>query len=222
MLNTPFFINALQDGINKDRNNTNTTPYVLPAYLFLNSLPLATLREKYKNITTEDSTPLDYIFTTLTKFGGVHKLPYSWIIKYGSIWHRYKTYVETNVDILDSVWKNVNVANLYDPDGSSLQKQYTFTSTNENYNIVAQDTISQPSLTLKQVQMNLGFYPKMINDTYFLVTGQELLTGYTDTDIQTAINQGLVVGAIPKSQISTQEGYSSTPNQVLKFNNFFL
>ena len=221
MLNTPFFINALQDGINKDRNNTNTTPYVLPAYLFLNSLPLATLREKYKNITTEDSTPLDYIFTTLTKFGGVHKLPYSWIIKYGSIWHRYKTYVETNVDILDSVWKNVNVANLYDPDGSSLQKQYTFTSINENYNIVAQDTISQPSLTLKQVQMNLGFYPKMINDTYFLVTGQELLTGYTDTDIQTAINQGLVVGAIPNAQISTQDGYSSTPNQVLKFNNFF-
>jgi hypothetical protein len=221
MLNTPFFINALQDGVEKDRTNTNTTPYVLPAYLFLNSLPLATLSEKYKDITTTNVTDLDYIFTTLTKYGGVHKLPYAWIIKYGSIWHRYKKYVETNVDILDTVWKDVNVANLYDPVSSSLQKQYTFTSLTENYNIVGQDTISQPPLTLTQVQMNLGFYPKIINDTYFLVTGQDLLTGYTNTDIQTAINQGLVVGAIPLTQIATQNGYSSIPNQTLKFNNFF-
>jgi hypothetical protein len=221
MLNTPFFINALQDGVEKDRANTNTTPYVLPAYLFLNSLPLATLSEKYKNITTTNVTDLDYIFTTLTKYGGVHKLPYAWIIKYGSIWHRYKKYIETNVDILDTVWKDVNVANLYDPVSSSLQKQYTFTSLTENYNIVCQDTISPPPLTLRQVQMNLGFYPKIINDTYFLVTGQDLLTGYTNTDIQTAINQGLVVGNIPLTQIATQDGYSSTPNQTLKFNNFF-
>ena len=71
MLNTPFFINALQDGINKDRNNTNTTPYVLPAYLFLNSLPLATLREKYKSYVTSNGKTseesLDYIFASLNK-----------------------------------------------------------------------------------------------------------------------------------------------------------
>jgi hypothetical protein len=58
------------------------------------------LREKYKSLTNDVTSDLDYISSVLKKFGAIHKLPYAWILKYGSIWHRYKKYKETNVDIL--------------------------------------------------------------------------------------------------------------------------
>jgi len=46
----------------------------IAAYLFLNSLPLATLKERYK--TLNSANPLDYIFASMKKFGAVHRLPY--------------------------------------------------------------------------------------------------------------------------------------------------
>ncbi|MFN9899585.1 MAG: hypothetical protein ACK55Z_12520, partial [bacterium] len=49
MLNTPYFINAVQNGVYNSRLSGITYPYVQAAYMFLNSLPLATLREKYKS-----------------------------------------------------------------------------------------------------------------------------------------------------------------------------
>jgi hypothetical protein len=33
-------------------------------------------------------------------------LPYAWILKYGSIWHRYKNYIKAGEDFLDEVWKD--------------------------------------------------------------------------------------------------------------------
>jgi hypothetical protein len=102
MLNTPYFVNAIQNGVYNSRLSGNTYPYVQAAYLFLNSLPLATLREKYKSLDNNLTTELDFISATFKKFGAIHKLPYAWILKYGSIWYRYKRYKESNVDILSS------------------------------------------------------------------------------------------------------------------------
>jgi len=230
MLNTPFFINALQQDVQADRNNGVTSPYIKSAYLFLNSLPLSNLSERYFSLEPPDwswgtdpneGTYLDYIFATLTKFGGVHRLPYSWILRYGSIWHRYKTYIETNVDILDSVWTNINAPNLYDPTTNSLETQYTFKNQkNENFNIVGQlnNTVSGNTISI----MNLGFYPKLMNDVYYLIAGQDLITGYTNTEIQTAVNEGLNVGPISNSAISLQNGFDpNNPNRSLNMNVWF-
>lgn len=106
MLNTPYFTNAFRDGVVNQVNNT-PNPYSKAAYLFLNSLPLNTLREKGPSsvvVGEQTSTQIygDYVFATLNQIGAVHQMPYSWILRYGSIWHRYKTWVKTGVDILDS------------------------------------------------------------------------------------------------------------------------
>jgi hypothetical protein len=98
MLNTPYFVNAIQDGIKKFREY-DKHPFVVAAYLFLNSLPLSTLREKYKSYTNNQPEDLNYIFASLKKFGAVHKMPYAWILKMGSIWYRYKKFVETGVEL---------------------------------------------------------------------------------------------------------------------------
>ena len=57
------------------------------AYLFINSLPLSTLREKYKTYNGTDANysdeSLDYIFATMKKFAAIHKVPYAWVLKIG-------------------------------------------------------------------------------------------------------------------------------------------
>jgi len=111
ILNSPFFVNAIQNGVDSFRSN-NTYPFVQAAYLFLNSLPLASLRERYQTLNNKD---LDYIASCFKKFGGIHKVPYAWVLKMGSIWHRYKVYVETGVDIIESAWKNFDYVGNYSP-----------------------------------------------------------------------------------------------------------
>ena len=116
MLNTPYFINAIQQGVYNFRYNTSdSAPFKVAAYLFLNSLPLETLKEKYKlfDDANNSTNELSYIISTLKKFGGIHKLPYAWVVKYGSLWHRYKTWVNTGTDILSDSWKDFNYSYNY-------------------------------------------------------------------------------------------------------------
>jgi hypothetical protein len=110
--------------------SNDLSPYKSAAYYFINSLPLATLREKYK--TQSSSTDLDYIVSTIKKFGGIHRLPYAWILKYGSIWHRYKTWNRKGVDILDDSWKDFNYKGNYDPVNSATTKTYSLNINNLN------------------------------------------------------------------------------------------
>ena len=100
ILNTPYFINAIQNGVYNWRRN-DKYPYIQAAYLFLNSLPLASLRERYK--TLDSSSDLDYIASCFKKFGAIHKMPYAWILKLGSVWYRYKTYKEQGILVISVV-----------------------------------------------------------------------------------------------------------------------
>lgn len=201
MLNTPFFINAIQNGVFDSRLSTNLYPYVQAAYLFINSLPLATLREKYKSQTNNVVTELDYISATLKKFGGIHKLPYAWILKYGSIWHRYKKYKETNVDILSSAWTSFNFAENFYPPTSAVTQTYSFKYNQEDTKIRLQS--EDPT----QIQMQVGFYPKLINDFNVFYNGFDLYENYTDEEIQNSINGGMKIYNFNSSNIvNTKQG----------------
>ena len=201
MLNTPYFINAIQNGVYNSRISGNAYPYVQAAYLFLNSLPLATLREKYKSLSNNVITDLDYISSTLKKFGAIHKLPYAWILKYGSIWHRYKKYKESGIDILQSAWKDFDYAGNYYPVTSAVTQTYSFKYANVDTRITLQ------SEGVTQIQMQVGFYPKVINDFNVFYNGYDLYQNYTDTEIQNSINGGIKLYNFSSSNIvnATQE-----------------
>ena len=126
ILNSPYFINAIQNGVNLQKSS-NKYPYIQAAYLFLNSLPVISLRERYKTYANNAETDLDYIASCFNKFGAIHKLPYAWILKLGSVWHRYKTYVNTQVDILDGIWRDFDYVNNYDPVTHSRTTTYHLT-----------------------------------------------------------------------------------------------
>jgi len=207
ILNTPYFINSIQEGVQKFRDFSNY-PYVSSAYLFLNSLPLTTLKEKYKTLNGTNELSLDYMCSTLKKFGAIHRIPYAWILKYGSIWHRYKQKVENGVDILDGVWTDFNYLDNYDPINSATTTTYSFTGLGQTTTstITLQDalTSAQGDTTI----INSGFYPKLINDFSVFFNGYNVFTGYTSDGIQNAINSGLTV--TKTSNVYLAKGFDTT------------
>jgi len=208
LINTPYFVNAIVEGVENQKNNV-TNPYVALGYLYLNSLPLITTREKLKTFDETSSIPtdLDYLASTFNKFSAIHKLPYAWVLKYGSIWHRYKKYVETNVDILDNkIWNNFDYLKSYDTTGTTPSSALkiivpAYTGGSTQVEIQLQTTIPlvvNPSQTLDNI--TLGFYPKVINNVYRYFyskdlpilttpTYQSFLDAYNNNGFRTATNQ---------------------------------
>ncbi len=183
ILNTPYFVNAIQKGVELQKSK-NPYPYIKSAYLFLNSLPLITGKEKLKSYSNPTQTEFDYIFATLKKYGALHKLPYAWILKVGSIWYRYQKYVEESVDILDDVWTNFDYIKSYDPITNDKKKEYNFSAGTTQYNVILENDVTTATT------MNLGFYPKLFNDfAYFYLDKSIIKDTYLNADIQEAINK---------------------------------
>lgn len=197
ILNTPFFINSILNGVYNNRRN-DPYPYVQAAYLFLNSLPIATLRETYKTKTNTVTTELDYIASCFKKFGAIHKLPYAWILKLGSNWHRYKRFKENGVDVIKSAWSEFNYLGNYSPILSSETQTYSFKYGKENEEI----SITLQTETSDQINMNVGFYPKVISDFNYFYTGYDLYATYTNEEIQKSINSGMKVFNFSQSNIN--------------------
>jgi hypothetical protein len=204
MFNTPYFINSIQEGVKNFRNNSEH-PFVASAYLFLNSLPLSTLREKYKTYESNSVNDLDYIFATLKKFGAVHKLPYPWILKIGSVWNRYKNFVETGLDILDTSWSGFSYVRNYDPVTNSPTRNYGLTINGAQIDIVLEKNTTLGLETSSLI--NTGFYPLLINDFNVFYQGFQIYSGYTDTDIQNGFSSGVTLNYVPEAIINLPEGF---------------
>lgn len=209
MFNTPFMLNALSEAAQKLRTG-NKTPFIEAAYLFLNSLPLSTLKEKYVDM-TDDLVYLDYLMPSFKKFGAVHKLPYAWVLKYGSIWHRYKTLIMTGNDILSdtTIWKDLDTTDGFDPVTHNPGKYYTINLGMDGYSIV--HTATTPNVT----NMNMGFYPRMMNDMNQILHGMDLFTGYTNVDIQEKIDSGELI-CNPRNVVIPAGTDPQNPNRAFK------
>jgi hypothetical protein len=208
MLNTPYFINAIQQGVFNFRyKSKDLYPYRSAAYLFLNSLPLGTLREKYKTLNGDSVTDLSYIISTLKKFGAIHRLPYAWILKYGSIWNRYKTYKNTGIDFLDEVWTDFNYKKNWDPSTSASTYSYNLVIDGTPRDLVLDNTSGTPPFT----EINTGFYPQLIDDYNVFIQGTKLFSGQTQ-------NGGLCFGLNISGSCTTIEvtgTCSSTGNGII-------
>jgi hypothetical protein len=212
MLNTPYFINAVQYGVENQKNSVNA-PYKQAAYLFLNSLPLATLKERYK--TLDSANPLDYIFASMKKLGAVHKLPYVWILKYGSIWHRYKEFVSTGQDMLAPVWTDFDYINNYDPINGDTSTSYTL-------NGVGTITLQEQELDATSMydELQIGFYPKTINDFNYFLNGTDLWTNYTDSEINQSLAQGFKIQNLTQSNIFVSTVDTTGLDRIINLNTY--
>ena len=191
LLNSPYFINSIINGVELNKTKDKNA-FVPLGYLYLNSMPLITTKERLKNINNDGTiTDLDYLAATFKKYSAIHQVPYAWVLKYGSIWHRYKKYVETGVDILDSVWKDFDYAGSYDPDSSVITRQYiipNYTGGSQTITLQNTEVFPIPSIQSKDI-INVGFYPKVINAVNNFIIGKDLFTGYTTSDFLTAYTE---------------------------------
>jgi hypothetical protein len=214
MLNTPYFTNAIQKGVFDFRYSLiETSPYKTAAYLFLNSLPLGTLRDKYKTYNSDGTiTTNSYILPSFKKFGAVHKVPYAWVLKYGSIWHRYKKYIEDGVDILDDVWGNTDYIGNYDPAFSSTTTQYNLQINGLDYDLVL-DGVNTTGLIDKSI-INTGFYPKLLDDFNVFLQGARLFS-QTSTIQGTCYITGNTMEVVSLNFVGLEQGL------ILSGNSFF-
>ena len=227
ILNTPYFVNGINEGVKQFKTGNTDTPYVGLGYLVLNSLPLITTKEKLKKIDTTSGivSDLDYLYATLTKFSAIHKLPKAWILKYGSIWHRYKTYTETGVDILDGIWTDFDAQEAYDPANSNPTTKYVIKNyTGGTAEITLTTTSSTPGPVVATNNLiNLGFYPELINNFYYFFAQDDLLTGYTQSDWTEAYNDSLRIGKTNQSTVFLAPGFdTSSPNRTMLINNWYM
>lgn len=203
ILNSPYFINAIQEGVELQRQS-KPYPYVSAAYLFLNSLPLSTLRERY--ITNGIDEQLNYIASTFNKFGALHKMPYLWVLKMGSVWYRYKTYIENNTDILQPIWKNFDYVKNFDPVQSSTTMTYTFQLTQ----LSAFKDVTLEKRNGNDIEIQVGFYPKTWNDFAYFYNGKNLFSTFSSAEIQNAIDNDMLLYQFPNSSISATQGGINT------------
>lgn len=211
IMNTPFFINAIQEGVSNSQTGS-TFPYISAAYLFLNSLPIATLKEPLISLIDGDLKTSGYIFSSLKKFAAIHRLPYAFILKIGSIWYRYKNFVQTGNDILDNCWKNFDYLGNFDPESKNREKSYQITQNDINYDIILEKDIIFEDQSYTSI--NVGFYPKTINDFSYFLRGSLLLTGYTSNDIQQNLTtdsnkSGLNLFLIRDASIRRRDGFDN-------------
>ena len=174
LINTPIFTNAIQLGVSKWRAGEKH-PYIASAYLFLNSLPLSPLTNFF--ITRGQREKNGHVFATFIKYSALHKLPYAWILKYGSIWHRYKNYVKTGDDFLDDVWKDFDYKSNYNIDSNF---QY-IVNENQTINLKSGNNV------------DVGFYPVMMNDYNAFLNGYDLFSGFTNNELIANQKRGLKV-----------------------------
>ena len=178
MMNTPYFINALLDGVNKEKLNI-THPYKKAAYLFLNSLPLPTFREKAMfNTAGPSETGLkfgDYISQLFNQMPALHEVPLSLLLKIGSVWWRYKDSVRSATGVADplsEIWGDVGTVStifgasgpqyVYDELGGSLAASYTYVEDGITYQYQSQQ--------LANNIMQVGVYPNIIGAIHYITT----------------------------------------------------
>jgi hypothetical protein len=108
ILNTPYFHKQLFSDFSKGNSNGK---YVGSAYLLLNSLPFLDLEDNVSSyfgpsgniLTKPNKARMSSLFREVN---ASHYIPYHLILKWGSIYHRYKTFINDETDILNGFLNN--------------------------------------------------------------------------------------------------------------------
>ena len=138
------------------------------AYWLLNTIPTKSMTDIYEG---EDSLKQNYFARFLG--GDIKEVSNVQLLKWGSMWYRYTHQLETNEDILDNIWGDLDISgyssNQYIiSDGKEVTFNYDITSTN----------------------ITLGFYPELIIDKLNRVIND---VEFKIDEIQAYINSGKLV-----------------------------
>ena len=104
ILNTPYFHKLLNEEF---QNNRSKGKYKGSAYLLLNSLPFHDLHDTLN----EGGVRMSNLFREVS---ATHYIPYHLILKWGSMYHRYKTFISDGTDIINGMETSINGSTYFD------------------------------------------------------------------------------------------------------------
>jgi hypothetical protein len=114
ILNTPYFHKQLYNDFNKVASYGK---YAGSSYLLLNSLPFCDLEDMIDF--NEDNTSIR-MSSLFREVSSTHFLPYHLIVKWGSIYHRYKKFILEGVDIISDVTTPINESLFFDNNNQDI------------------------------------------------------------------------------------------------------
>lgn len=183
ILNTPYFHKQL---ISDYSNQYGYGKYVGSSYLLLNSLPFIELEDKI-NITnpTNNKSSDIRISSLFREIGSTHFIPYHLLLKWGSIYHRYKKFINDGVDILSGVLNSSNVTSNFDGgqffDGGLPTTAFTVTYTQNN--LPTTTTITHNGSDIGVHPFYDSIYSAIVNgySHYDVTQGDHSFSGYSSS-----------------------------------------
>ena len=117
ILNTPYFHKQLYTDFNTTK--TSYGKYAGSAYLLLNSMAFTELDEKIADYTKDKKYYNVLTSSIFREVSSSQYVPYHVILKWGSIYHRYKKHINEGIDILTGfTTSNTNTCLLYTSDAA--------------------------------------------------------------------------------------------------------
>jgi hypothetical protein len=187
ILNTPYFHNQLYSDFNASQKKVKGK-YVGSAYLLLNSLPFVDLEDSIE-YTTGKSVMVSSIFREISSS---QYIPYHLMLKWGSIYHRYKKFIVDGVDILGP--------NTDDGSIGCLTSGYTTTPIDgDNFFGVTGDSPTAITLITVNGNSNVGNVIDFGIHPWYDSIFNQIVNGYTHYVIssgETSFNSNVVDGKI--------------------------
>lgn len=183
ILNTPYFHKQLFTDFNQ---LTSYGKYVGSSYLLLNSLPFYDLDNRV-NFITKNGTLVSSLFREV---GSTHFIPYHLMLKWGSIYHRYKQFLLNGTDILSGFLTTGNTTTSVD---SGLFFNNNDTRLPEGIFHINNEYISSSD------NRNVGIHP--FYDAIF----HQVVNGYDHYDVMsgsTSFETNIQLGAIHENKVS--------------------
>jgi hypothetical protein len=176
ILNTPYFHKQLYADFN---STISYAKYVGSAYLLLNSLPFIELDEKVAGVTNDDKKDYNVLTSSIFReVGSSQYVPYHLMLKWGSIYHRYKKHINEDIDILTGFTTSNTNTTPTPIDGGEF---FDFNS-NKTYIIESGLTVTYTGET------NLGIHPyyddifyNVVNNISYFNFSTGNTTGFTES-----------------------------------------
>ena len=118
ILNTPYFHKQLYKDFTE---NSMSGKYVGSAYLLLNSLPFKDLEDTLTFSAPSSSVNMASMFKEVSSS---HYVPYHLMLKWGSLYHRYKKYIIDGIDIISGCTQTIDGGLFFD----SISGNTTYTN----------------------------------------------------------------------------------------------
>ena len=175
MLNTPWFSNAIYKGvINENTNPNGVGQYAEAAYLYLNSLPITSPLEKVVKDFDGKNQYGAYAGQLIKQLAAYHELPYSFVLKLGSLWWANSAATSPNNSVFGGLGTGDGGGT--GEDGNDRCNEWfvdTGQANGQGWYDYTSGGNTLPGLNTEQ--QTLGLWPRLIDMTHQAITGKKIL-----------------------------------------------